>query len=113
MKFQSLFALVLTLATIGLSLPAEAGDRKGHHNRHDSGHDNSHKSRHNYYGKYHYYQIKGGDYIYIGSKGDYWDSSKEYHPDTRENDYEKYYDSSYDYNKGNYYYQGRYYSSKH
>jgi hypothetical protein len=119
MKFKSLFALALTLATIGLSLPAVAGDRDNHNNRRNERHErqddrhNSHQNRrHNYYGKYHYYQLSDGSHIYIGSKGDYWDQDHQYHPDSDSNDYEKYYSDGYDYKKGNYYYEGKYYSKR-
>ncbi len=123
MKFKSLFALALTLATIGLSLPAVAGDRDGHNNRHNSGHNNRHdgdhdnnhsgghkkhhNGGHNYYGKYQYYKM-GDSYIHVGSHGDYFDSNGGYHDDHPE--YAKYYSDSYDYKKYSYYEGGKYYA---
>ena len=122
MKLKSLFALALTLAPIGLSLPAVAGDRDDNHERRNDRHerrddhherrDSRHNSRNNYDGKYHYYKLSNGDYIYIGSKGDYWDSSKNYHKASDNLSYGDYYNSAYNWNKGNYYYEGQYYSEK-
>jgi hypothetical protein len=106
MKLKSLFALALILTTVGLSLPAAADDRDG------SNQSSQTKKRNQYYGKYHYYKLSDGSHIYIGSKGDYWDQEKKYHPDTPENDYEKYYDTSYEYKKGDYYESGNYYPKK-
>jgi hypothetical protein len=122
MKSKSLLALALALATIGLSFPAVAGDRDDDNNRRNNRHerrddrhnrrDNRHNNRYSYYGKYHYYKLSDGSHIYIGSKGDYWDQSGKYYADTDSNDYEKYYDTGYDYKKGDYYESGRYYSKK-
>ncbi len=69
-------------------------------------------NRQSYYGKYHYYKLSNGSHIYIGSKGDYWDQRGNYYPDSDSNDYEKYYDSGYDYSKGDYYESGSYNSKK-
>jgi hypothetical protein len=117
MKFKSLFALVLTLATIGLSLPAVAGDRDNHNNRRnnnghqdrDNHHNNGHNNRHNYYGKYHYYKL-GGSHIFIGEHGDYFDSKGEYHEASEHRDYAGYYKSDYDYKHNSYYEHGKYYA---
>jgi hypothetical protein len=111
MKLKSLLALALVLTTVGVSLPAGADDRDG--GNQERGNRNSQGKKGNkYYGKYHYHKMSSGDYIYIGSKGDYWDQEKKYHPDTPDNDYEKYYDTSYDYKKGDYYESGNYYPKK-
>ena len=111
MKLKSLFALALILATVGLSLPAAADDRDGR-NQDRSNRISQNKRRKQYDGKYHYYKLSDGSHIYIGNKGDYWDQDGKYYPDTPSNDYEKYYDSSYDYSKGDYYESGKYYAKK-
>jgi hypothetical protein len=106
MKIKSLFALALILTAVGLQLPAAADDRDG------SNQNTPTKQGKRYSGKYHYHKLSDGSHIYIGSKGDYWDQKGNYYPDTRENDYEKYYDTSYDYSKGDYYESGAYYQPK-
>jgi hypothetical protein len=108
MNLKSLFALALILTAIGLPLSAAADDRDGSNQDRNS----QTKKRNQYYGKYHYYKMSDGSHIYIGSKGDYWDQNNKYYPDTPENDYEKFYDTSYDYKKGDYYESGKYYKAK-
>jgi hypothetical protein len=107
MKFKSLFALALTVATLGLSLPAVAGERK-HHNRNHGGNSEHNSGRHNYYGKYQYHKM-GNSYIHVGSKGDYFDSKGSYHEASEHPDYAQYYSDSYDYKKYSYYEGGKYY----
>jgi hypothetical protein len=111
MKLKSLLALALILTTVGLSFPAAADDRDGG-NQDRSDRKSQNKRRNQYYGKYHYYKLSDGSHIYIGSKGDYWDRDGKYYPDTESNDYEKYYDTGYDFKKGDYYESGRYYPKK-
>lgn len=111
MKLKSLFALALILGTVGLSLPAAADDRDGG-NQDRSNRNSQNKKRNKYHGRYHYYKMSDGSYIYIGSKGDYWDQDRTYHPDTSSNDYEKYYNPGYDYSKGDYYESGTYNKAK-
>jgi hypothetical protein len=111
MKLKSLLALALILATVGLSLPAGADDRDDS-NRDRRNRNSQNKKGNQYYGKYHYYKLSDTAHIYIGSKGDYWDSDGKYYPDTPRNDYEKYYDTSYDYGKGDFYESGKYYPKK-
>jgi hypothetical protein len=108
MKLKSLFALALIITAVGLQQPAAADDRDG--NNRDGMSQN--KKQKQYYGKYHYHKMSDGSHIYIGSKGDYWDQDNKYYPDTPSNDYEKYYDTSYDYKKGDYYESGKYYPKK-
>lgn len=111
MKVKSLLALALTLITIGLSLPAIAreGDDNDRNRDRKSGQRNQ---RNNYYGKYHYYKLTDGSHIYIGSKGDYFDSNGKYYPDSDSTDYERKYNTSYDYSKGDYYESGKYYRAR-
>jgi hypothetical protein len=116
MKLKSLFTLALILATIGLSLPAVAGDRDDRHNRRNDRHErrnDRHNSRRDHSSYYHYYKLDNGDYIYIGKNGDYWDSSNNYHKYSENRSYKKYYDSSYDYEKYGKYYSGRKYYAKY
>lgn len=114
MKFKSLFALALSLATIGLSLPALAGDRDGGNwDRKDrsygeqqdeqSSGDRFNKKGHKYYGSYYPYKLDGY-YIYIGSKGDYFDRYGKYYDRSEHPDYSQYFNRQYDYEQyGNYY----------
>jgi hypothetical protein len=110
MKFKSILALALTLATIGLSLPAvAAGDRDGGEN---SSSETSNK-RPKYYGKYHYYKL-GNSHIYIGSRGDYFDRDGKYHRADEHPEYRQYYSQDYKYDRyGNYYDEsGKFHNAK-
>jgi hypothetical protein len=99
MKFKSLLALALALTTIGLALPAVAGDLDGGGN--SSGETSNKRSK--YYGKYHYYKL-GNSYIYIGSRGDYFDRDKQYHDADEHPEYRQYYSQNYNYDRyGNYF----------
>jgi hypothetical protein len=110
MKFKSLLALALTLATVGASLPAVAGP--GNDGGHKSG-EYSNKRHKKYYGNYHYYKL-GNSYIYVGSRGDYFDRDGKYYPADRHPEYRQYFSSEYNYDLfGNYYDEsGRYYNAK-
>lgn len=117
MKFKSLFALALSLATIGLSLPALAGD-SGSWDRKDSGHraqnsEQSEKKSPQYYGNYYPYKM-GGNYMYVGSKGDYFDRYGKYHSADEHPEYSQYYNSQYNFEQyGNYYDEyGKYHKGK-
>jgi hypothetical protein len=108
MKIKSLFALALTLTTLGATLPAVAGDGGGGHN--SGGHSNKQQK---YYGKYHYYKI-GNSHIYIGSRGDYFDRDGKYYSADKNPGYSKYYSQDYNYERsGNYIDDsGKYYNAK-
>ena len=107
MRVKLLFVLVLNLATIGLSLTALACGPH-HSNRHDSKpydqhveHQDTKSSR--YYGNYYPYEMKG-DYVYVGSKGDYFDRYGEYHPEDEHPEYKQHFNPIYRLKDlGNYY----------
>ena len=107
MKVKLLFALVLNLATIGLSLPALAGD-DGNWNRRDSDRYDRHVEHQNtkssqYYGNYYPYKM-GDYYTYIGSKGDYFDRYGKYYSADKHPEYRQYFNASYKLEQlGNYY----------
>jgi hypothetical protein len=108
MKIKSLLALALTLATIGLALPAVAADRDGGGNNSETS-----NARPKYYGKYHYYKL-GDSYIYIGSRGDYFDRDGKYHGADEHPEYRQYFSQDYKYNRyGNYYDEsGKFHNAK-
>jgi hypothetical protein len=117
MKVKPLFALVLSLATIGLSLPALAGD-DGNFDRQDSDRhaqssDRQDKKSPQYYGNYYPYKM-GGYYIYVGSKGDYFDRYGKYYSADEHPEYSQYHNQNYNFEKfGNYYDEdGKYYEAK-
>jgi hypothetical protein len=117
MKVKPLFALVLSLATIGLSLPALAGEG-GNWNSQDSGHtaqssEHQDKKSPQYYGNYYPYKI-GNYYIYVGSKGDYFDRYGKYYAAEEHPEYSQYYNSQYNFEQyGNYYDEyGKYHEAK-
>ena len=107
MKIKLLLALVLNLATIGLSLPALAGN-DDNWNRQDSDrynrrveHQDTKSSQ--YYGNYYPYKI-GDYYIYVGSKGDYFDRYGKYYSADKHPEYRQYFNASYKLEQlGNYY----------
>jgi hypothetical protein len=95
MKFKSFLTLFVTLATIGASLPAVAGD-SDRSSGSSSGSSEFHE-KHNYYGNYFPYQD-----VYVGSKGDFFDRRGKHHFSRENRGYR--YNSGYDYKrKGNYY----------
>lgn len=109
MNFKSLFALALSLATVGLSLPALAGDRDGGNwdwkdrNHNEQRQDRLEKKAYKYYGNYYPYKIDGY-YFYIGSKGDYFDRYGKYYGPEEHPEYSQYFNRQYDYEQyGNYY----------
>jgi hypothetical protein len=120
MKFKPLFALALSLATIGLSLPALAGDdssgnwdRKDRNSSERHNNDSYSKKSYNYYGNYYPYQLDGY-YIYVGSKGDYFDRYGKYHAPDEHPEYSQFFNRQYEYAQyGNYYDKyGKYHESK-
>jgi hypothetical protein len=115
MKVKSLFALALSLATIGLSLPALAGEG-GSWKDSDSSMQSSEpqeKKAPQYYGNYYPYKLDGY-YIYVGSKGDYFDRYGKYHSDEEHPEYSQYYNPQYNFEQyGNYYDEyGKYHEAK-
>ena len=107
MKIKLLLALVINLATIGLSLPALAGDddnwNRRDSNRYDSRVEHQDTKSSQYYGNYYPYKM-GNDYIYIGSKGDYFDRYEKYYSAGKHPEYKQYFNASYKLDQlGNYY----------